>query len=694
MSKSIIILVLLFLSFTSKALSTDDIYIKESEYTPTTYEKSQILYNMYSRSIQMFRECENLYRSSTEYYELDSYYDFIIYKDSFFKVQKSIDSLHKEFNNKLNSWTNNVLISENLFLKEYPSILVNNENKLKNSADSLDIMMRSIIIPDGGFPDREQGDVDMPQGSIVDSRGPPAGMGFYEMQSDMINALSSFIAGRFKEESLNLALVNIFRSMLEKDSLLISGLFPNTFGYLQTLLNDGTIYGADLAQLRRIINMDVSELDHAFDRNKEVIFQPLKDHPEQYEVFRLSNRILELNGTYSNYDLLTKAGSSDWGIGYQFENWLNFSKLLSSIVEEGKIVLDPNFYSGSNNRGILFNDRSTGRWISHRVNSSYIKKDDVRFFYGLYYDTMASFENWRKYLNKFYTVESLSDEMYKLIAPFQNNKRNYHFGVDNPLAIKETSVSAGESIDFFIYLCSHPVIQDSFNVHPQMFDLAYHTIELTEAFRTKRYSEAVDILALRFIDYVGGHLKNLHSISFLLEFGEVENAEDLRNLIESYALPLGSSSIKRNSKFDLSLNAYAGFTGGYEVAYGKYGNQTKANVGLTAPIGISTTFWDGHLTIFTSLLDLGSIVNQRINNDTISYSGLKFEQFFTPGLGLFYNFKSSPLTIGATYNYIPNLRTITYKDGNATITETYTSVSRINLSVLIDIPLFNIYNLK
>jgi len=48
----------------------------------------------------------------------------------------------------------------------------------------------------------------------------------------------------------------------------------------------------------------------------------------------------------------------------------------------------------------------------------------------------------------------------------------------------------------------------------------------------------------------------------------------------------------------------------------------------------------------------------------------------TPGIGLYYNVKTSPFTFGVHYNYIPNLRTIEFVEGLAKVTETQVSVSR------------------
>jgi len=84
--------------------------------------------------------------------------------------------------------------------------------------------------------------------------------------------------------------------------------------------------------------------------------------------------------------------------------------------------------------------------------------------------------------------------------------------------------------------------------------------------------------------------------------------------------------------------------------------------------------------------------NVRLNNDTTAYSGLRFEHFLAPGIGLFWNWANSPVSLGAHYSYTPNLRNIVYENNNVVIRDENVSVSKVNLSLLIDIPFFTLFN--
>jgi hypothetical protein len=180
---------------------------------------------------------------------------------------------------------------------------------------------------------------------------------------------------------------------------------------------------------------------------------------------------------------------------------------------------------------------------------------------------------------------------------------------------------------------------------------------------------------------------------FLSDLSSVKNEDDVKNLLEAYALPIGSASIKRGSSFNVSINGYVGFTLGHEIFSNtkKYSRINKKesvinNLGLTAPIGISVTGW-GFLTGFVSFIDIGSLVSKRLFNDSIVNANLKFEHFFAPGVSIILNFLKLPFSISIfSFYYIPNYRKFNLQNGNEI------SVMRFNASILVDIPFFTLQN--
>lgn len=176
--------------------------------------------------------------------------------------------------------------------------------------------------------------------------------------------------------------------------------------------------------------------------------------------------------------------------------------------------------------------------------------------------------------------------------------------------------------------------------------------------------------------------------TFVAIVAQAENSDQVNAAIEAVALPSGSSSIKRKSSFNVSLNAYVGPFGGGErlTAYGK--DSIKFVTGITSPIGIALSFgnWDSFIngfTIFASIVDLGAITTYRFDdNNAEDLPELSFENILAPGIHGFLNFRNSPMSLGGGYQLGPSARKINDKSE---------SISRWHLAIVVDIPLINFY---
>lgn len=186
-----------------------------------------------------------------------------------------------------------------------------------------------------------------------------------------------------------------------------------------------------------------------------------------------------------------------------------------------------------------------------------------------------------------------------------------------------------------------------------------------------------------------------------------ENPEDAEAAIEAAALPAGSSSIKKNSNWNISLNAYIG---GY---YNNYTNNTdkidgnNSKIGVTAPVGIAFSkglgFNDrtgrsfGSVSLFVSVIDVGAIAGYRLNDDSTALNQkVTINDIFAPGGYLVYGiglpwWKWStyvPLSIGYGWQYGSRLY---YRNTDGTLTTSSESRWRNNWFLAIDIPLANFY---
>lgn len=506
-------------------------------------------------------------------------------------------------------------------------------------------------------------------------------------QASAVNGMASFMAGRFKQEVLHVAIDQMFKKIRTKDdSILVKSIFPKTFKQIGNLYGTGSssYYTGDLLLLRQTAQIDIEQIPKNITRNAEFLFPILMNETKTSDLVVMEGYLYEYSNQGQPLDnLLTSLANGKYSSGSTIHKIINVADLISQAM------LDT---IGSKNT-----------WInpSNLLSTDSIKVLEVKYFYGLLYQQLIQIPEFKYYLESqnpddIVLIATKIQDLAKFVEKL-NDTYEYIESKEYKLKSSEEIVSYLKKINqslstFTTTLQNIPEINQSLNLNDEMTDIPEKYLTVIESILKKEYYSVIPLLLIEFGDYMGINQKTSRTIAFVSQLATMESADDMEALISSYSLPIGSSSIKRHSSFNLSVNGFVGLTGGWETAYGTQKNQTKGNIGLSAPIGISTTFSKGYLTTFVSFIDLGSIVNQRLNNDTTAYSNLKLEQFFSIGLGLFVNHPKLPITAGLHFSFVPNLRTIKYERGNATITESNRSVTRINFSLLVDIPLFTFYN--
>lgn len=174
--------------------------------------------------------------------------------------------------------------------------------------------------------------------------------------------------------------------------------------------------------------------------------------------------------------------------------------------------------------------------------------------------------------------------------------------------------------------------------------------------------------------------------SFMASVIDAKTPADVTNAIEAVALPAGSYSIKQKSMSNISLNGYLGYA--WDIGSGN---------GISAPIGFSGTLGadpNKHprgvpVSLFVSIIDVGALVSYNANNPGTSNSKqqVTLESIIAPSAQLFFEIPNLPIAFGGGYRLTPKL-SYSQKDGVLTIP----SKGAFNLSVLIDIPFFTLYN--
>jgi hypothetical protein len=207
-------------------------------------------------------------------------------------------------------------------------------------------------------------------------------------------------------------------------------------------------------------------------------------------------------------------------------------------------------------------------------------------------------------------------------------------------------------------------------------------------------------------------IQKVKPYAFLIaNIAEAKSSDDVKAALENAILPVGSSSIKKNSIFNISIQSYLG------CYYTFHNSSSSVNAwsdkfGVTAPIGISFN-WGlnkgpnknaGSVSAFLSLFDLGAIVDYKLTKEPVvsntnttdsviskDYS-VKLGQIFSPGLYFVYGFFGNvPLSIGIGAQYGPGLAKINTTDVGAS-TEVVNPSIRCNVFLAVDLPFFTLKN--
>lgn len=195
---------------------------------------------------------------------------------------------------------------------------------------------------------------------------------------------------------------------------------------------------------------------------------------------------------------------------------------------------------------------------------------------------------------------------------------------------------------------------------------------------------------------------------FMGNMVDAKGEEEVSAVLENVILPVGSSSIKKFTKNNLSVQSYLGAY----MSSSNSGNAIKGTwsdkFGVTATIGISYTpgclSWGnrGAVSIYGVILDISAIVDYKLKTDSVpTASGgnapvikknyqVQLGQIFSPGVYLTYGFFAKlPLSIGFGGQYGPGLSKIKTDESVAVMTN---PSWRWNLFLAVDLPFFTLLN--
>ena len=183
---------------------------------------------------------------------------------------------------------------------------------------------------------------------------------------------------------------------------------------------------------------------------------------------------------------------------------------------------------------------------------------------------------------------------------------------------------------------------------------------------------------------------------FMAAIIDSDNSEEAAEVIESFALPPGSASIKKETPFNIAINGFTGLSGGREtLTSGPNASQDPASFyALSAPLGItiSAGLGDaGSISLYGTILDIGALTAFRFADATTKdLPEFTFQNVYTPGLYLVYGIPRVPLSIGVGYQNGPNLRGVVIDPNSGDLSFEMAEGYRWNAFIGVDIPLLNL----
>jgi hypothetical protein len=551
------------------------------------------------------------------------------------------------------------------------------------------------------------------------------------------NAIADIMIERAKQE-LTLAFFNRFKKFAEANPE-FKILFPKTTSNLENLLT--YTYPQMIPALRNGFFEDLKQLTYNLD---DVLELPryrdlLKGYPAVTVAIRSIRLIHDLEtGSSTIADVLKEFA--------QFEEWKAAGS--ADFKNMGSTIMLASLFSES-----LRSEDTDRIWVSAKEVKDLVKdKVFVRIFMGLLYQQIknndikfyldpgdlsktrdlidlirARREDLVVYQNKIAEFVNLADKVTVVYKEIKNK-------IDSSIEMANADVFnyINLSIDVADYAFDLVKIFEEKFVTDQYLTIARKSNLLFKDIYSEQYTQAVndaiDILTSVYdltknqpgakpnnITELLEKLKNFVEdvkpyALFMANMVEAKEEKEIKAALENVILPVGSSSIKKNTdgwgniSVQTYLGAYASLSDNNNVNEGAWSDK----FGVIAPIGISWTpgflSWKqaGSLSIFASLFDLGAIVDYKLKKDSIPNSSgtgtevvvdkdyeVKFGQIFSPGGYLVYGFFGNlPLSLGVGAQYGPGLSKIEAGDNTVLTNPSW----RWNVFLAVDMPFFTLKN--
>lgn len=549
--------------------------------------------------------------------------------------------------------------------------------------------------------------------------------------TNIADGFAKFIVKRTKQE-LSIAFFEKFKDELDNVPD-IQSIFPQTHRALDAIGNEIYNFEAYIQTLRECFEKDLASLPSnlpAIIENNKAYFGGMPDL-----------KSMLLSGFYISQSFQDKQHPGNIIENFEIENLNNLSNPnIKPSFQTLKLI----------STSLKSNKDEESYWVSESEIKELVSSDNeilLKIFLGLL-EQKAKLENivfgkndslW-KIIDNSYSTSNFGLPKYRLyiknisskVRLLENKIVGFKKVSDDSLRFENYYSVASNSIELMKYLSqveNLPFFPQGLNIKNSTkpyFDIAQTATDVVIDVSRRNYSSAivngVYLYDLTFsIENLNKYLneksitENRNDIiikynnvsksifkygSFMAIVAQAKSSDDVEAAIEAFALPTGSARIKRETNFNVALNAYCGlFIGQEEEKFSRINGKAFNSYGVTAPIGLSVSW--GHSifpfthsekcgsssTLFLSIIDLGAITSFRfVNDSTKTLSKIELKDIISPGIFLSWGIPKSPISVNLGYQITPYLREVKSTDNSFK-----SSFSRFSVSIVVDLPLLNFY---
>ena len=550
--------------------------------------------------------------------------------------------------------------------------------------------------------------------------------------SVIIDGLARFIVTRIKKE-LQAAFFERLHTFIRKEEYRdCRTLFPNTY---KTLLSvEDQIYNYEVY---------LTALRNAFGKDLELIIPNLESVIRNGKYATFFSQHAELKSICLTALYITKEIKNGEHIGVILEKYPSSDPdyLPAGSNQENIGVIHAIQFVQELSKSFKSSTAAAGRyWVDNSVLNELRDINTLKLYLGLLYQRVKDItygngadETFGKLLEKanqkFEQIKQLvnittenikeceqklselrSNQSFETIVNYVNSISGLLNGIRNAqpfidlssLAVGPLSVSSQTTIDKVWELLDKAnfIIDNAMNIYTHLKERKYMAVvgDVRNIYKHRFDVDNINVGSNKEKKYINEIFDFLvYYGSALGEIVEAKDSKEVYEVIDRVAAPVGSSKVKKDNVFSISLNAYGGVFVGKEKIENVNDDSKANNYGISAPVGLafslgkiktnnnSTTKGNKSITLFISIIDIGAPVSFRFQNDTLNeIPTVEWKDIIAPGASLIYGFGKVPISLAVGWQTGPNLRKVTsqYNDYSNS------KYSRFMLGLYVDIPVF------